>query len=112
MECNRVKGYASPLICFAFNFKPVIVLIRCIEVDFKFGLLDCNYCNFCSVKNIVRYGGVFVMKWFLTLYLITVLICLVPSSNDTSGSSPHFLLATGGGDSLIKLWNLFTGSGE
>ena len=36
----------------------------------------------------------------------------VPSNTDTSGSSPHFLLATGGGDNLIKLWNIFTGSGK
>lgn len=34
----------------------------------------------------------------------------VPCSSDTSGSSPHFLLATGGGDNLVKLWNLFTAS--
>ncbi|CAB3978294.1 WD repeat, SAM and U-box domain-containing 1-like [Paramuricea clavata] len=34
----------------------------------------------------------------------------VPCNTDTSGSSPHFLLATGGGDNLVKLWNIFTGS--
>ncbi|XP_046846057.1 WD repeat, SAM and U-box domain-containing protein 1-like [Xenia sp. Carnegie-2017] len=33
-----------------------------------------------------------------------------PCNTDTSGSSPHFLLVTGGGDNLVKLWNIFTAS--
>ena len=28
-----------------------------------------------------------------------------------SGSAPHFLLASGGNDNLVKLWDIFTASG-
>ena len=34
-----------------------------------------------------------------------------PAFQDTSGSAPHFLLATGGNDNLVKLWDIFTASG-
>ncbi|XP_067023268.1 WD repeat, SAM and U-box domain-containing protein 1-like [Acropora muricata] len=33
-----------------------------------------------------------------------------PTSQDTSGSAPHFLLASGGNDNLVKLWDIFTAS--
>ena len=34
-----------------------------------------------------------------------------PAFQDTSGSAPHFMLATGGNDNLVKLWDIFTASG-
>ena len=34
-----------------------------------------------------------------------------PMYQDTSGSAPHFVLATGGNDNLVKLWDIFTASG-
>ena len=34
-----------------------------------------------------------------------------PAFQDTSGSAPHFVLATGGNDNLVKLWDVFTASG-
>ena len=34
-----------------------------------------------------------------------------PSYHDTSGSAPNFLLASGGNDNLVKLWDIFTASG-
>lgn len=34
-----------------------------------------------------------------------------PAFQDTSGSAPHFMLATGGNDNLVKLWDVFTASG-
>lgn len=33
-----------------------------------------------------------------------------PSYHDTSGSAPNFLLASGGNDNLVKLWDIFTAS--
>ena len=47
MEYNRIKGFPSLLICFAFNFRRVIIFICYIGVDFKFGLLECvhKYCR-------------------------------------------------------------------
>lgn len=33
-----------------------------------------------------------------------------PAYQDTSGSAPHFLLASGGNDNLVKLWDIFTAS--
>ena len=74
--CYKVKGFASPLVCFAFIFCRVMTSIRYIGVDFTFGLLDCVRYNedfvisrfvksrFCSIhfmvtlaglKNIIRY---------------------------------------------------------
>ena len=53
----------------------------------------------------------FTGKLFFTL-LTKSMYFQVPNNADTSGSSPHFLLATGGGDNLVKLWNIFTGSGK
>lgn len=35
-----------------------------------------------------------------------------PAFQDTSGSAPHFMLATGGNDNLVKLWDVFTASGN
>ncbi|KAK3746970.1 hypothetical protein QZH41_002523 [Actinostola sp. cb2023] len=34
----------------------------------------------------------------------------IPTATDTSGSAPHFLLASCGNDNLVRLWNVFTGS--
>ncbi|XP_068756252.1 WD repeat, SAM and U-box domain-containing protein 1-like isoform X2 [Montipora capricornis] len=33
-----------------------------------------------------------------------------PAFHDTSGSAPHFLLASGGNDNLVTLWDIFTAS--
>ena len=44
------------------------------------------------------------------LYLLN-LVLTDPAFQDTSGSSPHFMLATGGNDNLVKLWDIFTASG-
>ena len=79
---NKVKGFSSLLICFAFIICSVMAFIRYIGVDFTFGLLDCVRSNedfvisrfvisrFCSnhftvtlagLKNIVPYTEDFVI---------------------------------------------------
>ena len=73
----KVKGFSSVLVCFAFIFCRVMIFIRYIGVDFKFGLLDCVRYNkdfvisrFCSLhfavtlaglKNILRYTEDFII---------------------------------------------------
>ena len=37
----KVRGFSSLLVCFAFIFCRVMTFIRCIGVNFTFGLLDC-----------------------------------------------------------------------
>ena len=34
-----------------------------------------------------------------------------PAFQDTSSGAPQFMLATGGNDNLVKLWDIFTASG-
>lgn len=48
-------------------------------------------------------------EWYM-LYLLNFVLT-DPAFQDTSGSSPHFMLATGGNDNLVKLWDIFTASG-
>ena len=55
------KGFSSLLVCFAVIFCHVMTFIRCIGVDFTFGVLDC-----------VRYIENFVLSRFVTLRFCSI----------------------------------------
>ena len=82
LSYDKVKGFSSLLVCFAFIFCRVMTFFHYIGVDFMFGHLDCVHYNkdfvisrfvisrFCSIlftvtlaglKNIVRYTEDFVI---------------------------------------------------
>ena len=58
-------------------------------------------------------NGLATIFWkFFRLYVLSINLDESSSETTGGGESPRFLLATCGGDNLVRLWDVYTGSGK